>query len=425
MSKTTLEVKNKTILKAIARNDIEDVKRHIKNHADLNKQNKSGWTTLHYAAVRGNTAIAKILLENNATINIKTKSKKTALHFAANRNFIDFAKLLIEKGADISARDKEGWSPLHHAAVKSHTKMVELLLDNGAEVNLLSVRGGTALHEAAASANADTINMLLAHGAIPAIKATNGKTPLDYAIELGNKEAEKVLKDAIKQISPNQKKIRILLTFGGHGFQKEKFFKMFDNLPEVKYTKHNLLKDPNILKPGLEKEYDVIVMYDMIKKPFTPGQKKNFIALLNKGIGIVALHHNLGGHSIWDEYRKIIGGKYIRKNEEFDGQKYKPSGFAHGQDIDAVIIDKNHPITKGLKDFTIHDETYGKYYVSSSAHLLMKTSHKKCNPEIAWTHKYGKSPVFYLMLGHDSKAWAHPSFKKILLQGIKWANSGD
>jgi ankyrin repeat protein len=38
------------------------------------------------------------------------------------------------------------------------------------------------------------IQLLLDHGADKTIKATNGKTPLDYAIELDNEPAEKLLK---------------------------------------------------------------------------------------------------------------------------------------------------------------------------------------------------------------------------------------
>ena len=34
-----------------------------------------------------------------------------------------------------------------------------------------------------------------------------------------------------------QGEIRVLLTFGGHGFEQRPFFAMFDAMPGVKYTK--------------------------------------------------------------------------------------------------------------------------------------------------------------------------------------------
>ncbi|MCU0874102.1 MAG: hypothetical protein MUE50_17335, partial [Pirellulaceae bacterium] len=51
-------------------------------------------------------------------------------------------------------------------------------------------------------------------------------------------------------------RIRILLTFGGHGFEEPPFFAMFDALPGIDYTKAEMPKDAGLLKPGLQKEYD-------------------------------------------------------------------------------------------------------------------------------------------------------------------------
>jgi len=40
---------------------------------------------------------------------------------------------------------------------------------------------------------------------------------------------------------------------------------------------------------------------------------------------------------------------------------------------------------------------------------------------LAWVGEYGKSRVFYLMLGHDGKAYANPSYRELVLRGIRWA----
>ena len=213
---------------------------------------------------------------------------------------------------------------------------------------------------------------------------------------------------------------RVLLTFGGHGFEQEPFFAMFDSMPGVKYTKAPLPESADLLKPGLEKDYDVIVMYDMVPA-ITPEQQKAFVELLGGGIGLVSLHHNMGAHRNWDEFRKIIGGKFILAPCEIDGQKYTKSGWSHGEQMKVTVADKDHPITKGLKDFEIHDETYNKYYTAADVKVLLKTDHPKNDPELAWVKQYGKSRVFYLMLGHDNEAWKDPNFVQVLTQGIRWA----
>ena len=214
--------------------------------------------------------------------------------------------------------------------------------------------------------------------------------------------------------------VRVLLTFGGHGFQKEPFFAMFDAMPGVKYTKAELPKDADLLKPGLEKDYDVVVMYDMVGK-FTPKQQKAFVELLHSGIGLVSMHHNLGAHRNWPEFRQIIGGKFCFPGDVIDGKKVPKSSWSHDEDLKVTVADKEHPITRGLEDFQIHDETYGDYYTDPKVRVLLKTDHPKNDPEVAWVKQYGKSRVFYFVLGHDGKAWRNPSYLKVLTRGIRWA----
>ncbi len=215
-------------------------------------------------------------------------------------------------------------------------------------------------------------------------------------------------------------KIRVLLTYGGHGFQQKPFFAMFDALDGVVYTKAELPKSADMLKPGLEKDFDVLVMYDMVPG-FSAEQQNAFVELLRRGIGVVSLHHNLDAHKDWGEFRKIIGGRYLQKPQEIDGKTYGPSHFAEGQEINVLVADRQHPITAGLEDFQIHDETYGDYYLSPDVKVLLKTDNPKNNPSLAWVHEYGASRVFYFQLGHDATAWHNPNYPRILLSGIRWA----
>jgi uncharacterized protein len=225
---------------------------------------------------------------------------------------------------------------------------------------------------------------------------------------------------AVPVAAQQARPLRVLLTFGGHGFQEEPFFAMFDALDNVEYTKAPLPEKADLLKPGLEKQYDAIVMYDMVGA-FTPEQQQAFVALLNEGIGVVSLHHNLGAHRGWDEFAKIIGGKFIFEPTTLEGKTYQASTWSHGEDLKVTVEDREHPITQGLDDFEIHDETYGGYFTSSNVHVLLKTDHPKNDPEVAWTTKYGNSRVFYLMLGHDRLAWENPAYSKLLDRGIRWA----
>ena len=218
-----------------------------------------------------------------------------------------------------------------------------------------------------------------------------------------------------------RKPIRVLLTVGGHDYEQAPFHAMFEKLPGVVCKRIDIRTEADVLKPGLEKDVDVLVMYDMCPG-LSPKQQENFAKLLSQGIGVVALHHNIGGHADWTEWPKVIGGKFFLKPQDYAGKSWKNSPWDHDQDLNVTVADKNHPITKGLKDFQIHDETYGGYWVSPDAHVLLTTDHPKNNKEVAWVTKYGKSPVFYLQLGHDNQAWKNPAYPELLKRGIRWAN---
>ena len=218
---------------------------------------------------------------------------------------------------------------------------------------------------------------------------------------------------------PAKGKIRVLLTSGGHGFEEKAFFAMFDSFPDVVYTKAKMPQAAELLKSSLKKDFDVIVMYDMTPS-FTPEQQKGFVELLNAGVGLVSLHHNIGAHQEWEEFRKIIGGIHIPREFTVDGKKYGPSGATDDQDIPVTVVDKKHPITAGMDDFTIHDETYHKYYTAPDVQVLLTTNHPKNEPPVAWVKQYGKSRVFYFMLGHGPTAWQNPNYPVILANGIRW-----
>ena len=214
--------------------------------------------------------------------------------------------------------------------------------------------------------------------------------------------------------------VRALLVTGGHAFEEKPLMALFDAIPDVEVTHVAYPAAAEMLNPELAKEYDVLVFYDLWHPELTLGQRKALLQLLNQGIGVVALHHTIASHPNWPEYAKIIGGKYFLEDRTVDGKTLHASRAIHGQDIPVRVVDPHHPITHGLSDFEIHDETYGGCQVDPSVHLLLATDHPDNNKQLAWVKTYGKSRVFYLQLGHDHFAYEHPSYRKLVARGIRW-----
>uniref|UniRef100_A0A8B9EL98 Uncharacterized protein n=1 Tax=Anser cygnoides TaxID=8845 RepID=A0A8B9EL98_ANSCY len=71
-----------------------------------------GCTPMHYAAIKGNTEIVKLLLTSGKNKNIDDRNiwRKTALHIAAEYGHSDLINLLLSYGAAINALDNIGLS---------------------------------------------------------------------------------------------------------------------------------------------------------------------------------------------------------------------------------------------------------------------------------------------------------------------------
>lgn len=188
-------VQNETLLKALGKGDAEDVERHILLGADVKETNTSGWTFLHYAAVRNQVAVGEVLIEHGSDVNALSNTKNAPIHICAERGFPEFARLLIKHGADMSLGDNAGWTTLHIAAANNKLDMIKLLVEEGANVNALSNLGGTALHEGAASAGKEVIQFLLDSGVDKSVVSSTGKSALDIAVEFENAAAAEALND--------------------------------------------------------------------------------------------------------------------------------------------------------------------------------------------------------------------------------------
>lgn len=215
-------------------------------------------------------------------------------------------------------------------------------------------------------------------------------------------------------ISVSAKKINILLVTGGHGFEQEPFFAMFDSFKNISYTKLEQPEANKLLGTIEPRSFDVVVFYDM-PKTISGQDKLNYQKLTEKGKGLVFLHHSLASYQQWDEYKTFIGGKY---HEEKGSPQ--SSSYQHDVDFEVKIVDSKHPVTKGISNFMIHDEVYGKTEVLPDVVPLLTTNHELSSQTIGWTLKKGDSRIVYIQPGHDHNAYSNPSYRQLVKQAIEY-----
>ena len=126
------------------------------------------------------------------------------------------------------------------------------------------------------------------------------------------------------------------------------------------------------------------------------------------------------------------------------GGNWRPGNGHHSprHDFQVTIVDKNHPITRGLTDFPQpNDELYanlkwqpeGSFHVLATAwddHKLYNGKAKQPTPgdglthPMLWTVDYGQGRVFATALGHDADAMKSDGFIKSFARGAEWAATG-
>ncbi len=225
-----------------------------------------------------------------------------------------------------------------------------------------------------------------------------------------------------KKSKSSSGKLSVLIVTGGHEFEREAFFAMFDSFDRIAYHEVVHPQADNVFTDGTAAKYDVLVFYDMYQE-ITAEQKAAFIDLLKKGKGIVVLHHALASYQAWPEFEKIVGGKYFLQPHMENGREVAGSTFKHGQDIPVHVVNLQHPVTKGIPDFRIHDEVYGGFSVSENVEPLLSTEHPLSGKIIAWAHKYDGARVVTVQLGHDHSAYENPNYRRLIKQAIMWVAS--
>lgn len=162
--------------------------------------------------------------------------------------------------------------------------------------------------------------------------------------------------------------------------------------------------------------YDVVLWYNMNwDEPDGNSVLRKYMeeSIGSTKQGIVLLHHALLTFQGWDRYTEISGVS------NRGGSTFK---YFQNETVAQHIIAPDHPIVKGVSDFSVIDEAYAIGEPDQPGNeILITTDNKVSVKNIAWTRQYKNSRVFCYASGHDNCTYADENFRKVVLQGLKWA----
>lgn len=200
--------------------------------------------------------------------------------------------------------------------------------------------------------------------------------------------------------------MKIAVVTGEHGFREKDFDAVFLSMKDIEFIR----KDLDVFVDDTNKEeYETVVFYNFHRPYPTDTQEKTILDLTERGQGMVILHHAILAFPEWDAYSEMCG---IDSRSDF--------GYYPKQTLQMQITDPTHPITKGLSNWEMGDETYTMKSADEDSTILLTVDHPNSMDVIGWTREYENSRIFCLQSGHDNVTYSDPNFREVLQRGIHW-----
>ena len=209
-----------SIHEAANNGNVEAVKQHLADGADVNRKDDGGYTPLHYAVQshlipssedQPNKKITELLIANGADVNAKNKLGMTPLKLAVlmNRKIVDLLRkhggktgeeLKPEKNDQKNIEALKNFSEINEllrsrtSKSKDDIETVKRYLSSGADVNQRNKFGGSLLHIASVQGDKQLVRLLISEGAQLNVKNNRAMTPLDVSIKFKRTETINLLR---------------------------------------------------------------------------------------------------------------------------------------------------------------------------------------------------------------------------------------
>jgi type 1 glutamine amidotransferase len=138
---------------------------------------------------------------------------------------------------------------------------------------------------------------------------------------------------------------------------------------------------------------------------------KDFVA---GGNGFYSLHNNSHVSLSSKTYRDVMGGAYI--------------GHPPLRPFKVRVVNTNHPITQGIRDFIVNDEQHYVEYDKDRNNILLEaenidglTYQNLGSKSIAgWAYDFGRGRVVFTSVGHTIHALWNPEYLKLQKHAVQW-----
>ncbi len=161
----------------------------------------------------------------------------------------------------------------------------------------------------------------------------------------------------------------------------------------------------------------LVILRDGLQRPgsdarshykwMTAEQERAVVAFVEGGGGFLNLHNSMGLYPEHGPYLALVGGKYI--------------GHGPLERFRVEVVDKGHPVTRGVSGFFTADEQHTPPYDEGRVHLLLRNrSDDDKSAAAGWVREPGRGRLCHLANGHTLEALLHPMYQRLMCNAVRW-----
>lgn len=174
--------------------------------------------------------------------------------------------------------------------------------------------------------------------------------------------------------------------------------------------------------PEYANGYDIVIHDECAAGISGDDIVKGVLAPHKAGTPAVNLHCAMHSYRI-GEFNKPIGDKTGTPTSQwFEFLGIQSAGHGPANPVAIVYVDKEHPITKTLADWTTKDEElYNNLTVFPTAHALATGEQGDQKAIVTWTNDYKGTRVFNTTIGHFNETVSDARYLDLVTRGLLWA----
>jgi len=219
-------------------------------------------------------------------------------------------------------------------------------------------------------------------------------------------------------------------SFGGTGTYDGYGWEMMDEFDKTVST-----SDVSIHSSGWQGYYQAIYWNgkpeDIVSDP--PLEQR----LGGRGVGWMTAEQGKGiktwvqeGGSLWAFHNDSEASIHNQDYRDAEGAIYV--GHPPIRPFKVHIVNPDHPITKGVKDFVVTDEQHYVVYDKDPKYVLARSinengldytdnaGRRSNTAESVWAYDYGKGRVCFMAPGHAITVMWNPEYEKMQKNAVKW-----